>query len=108
MSKGEKFIGRRLPLINGKLQMPTEPGDYCGPINGFSGDKPAMFFLLPIARKPDISHTHRSVHHITFPPHQFTENPDGTLTIHGSILSRNDHSAPSYHCYLQSGVWIED
>lgn len=27
-------IGRRLPVVDGKMTMPSEPGDYCGPLRG--------------------------------------------------------------------------
>lgn len=47
------MIGRRLPLG----EWPKEPGDYVGPIVGYTGDVPAAFFLKPNARDPGRSVT---------------------------------------------------
>lgn len=87
--------GRRLPIADGEdptliLQW---PGDYCGPIVGFTGDSPAVFFLLPIE-------THSDIHHVVSPPHKFIEEPDGSLTIKASI-----GADPHWHGYLKQGVW---
>lgn len=100
--------GRRLPIINlgtkpepmiGQLNEPVEPGDYCGPLLGYTGDKPAVFFLLPIAGDPDAPKDAKRVHHIVSPPHQFFEEPDGTLTIQDSI------GTDYWHGFLESGEW---
>jgi hypothetical protein len=100
--------GRRLAIINlgtkpepmlGTLPEFTQPGDYCGPIMGYTGDKPAVFYLLPIARDIDVHGEARSLHHVVSPPHTFTEEPDGTLTISASIKS------PYWHGFLEKGVW---
>jgi hypothetical protein len=40
--------GRRMPLG----EWPKEPGDYMGPMMGYTGDVPAVFFLLPNACPP--------------------------------------------------------
>jgi hypothetical protein len=97
------------------MTLPTEPGDYCGPVVGYTGDKPAVFFLKPHARDPGTPPGGRNVHHVTSPPHTFTEEADGTLTISASIgdtftYTRPDGevvSSPSdgWHGYLEHGVW---
>jgi hypothetical protein len=97
--KGVAMTGRRLPVIgHGKPTMPTEPGDYCGPVMGCTGDKPAVFFLPPNARE---SGNDRPVHHVVSPPHGFEENPGGALTIRESVLS------PTYHGFLENGIWLD-
>ena len=88
------------------------PGDYCGPIRGYTGDKEACFFLLPNA--PADNPLHRGddaggVHHVTFPPHTYRECPDGSLEIRASIGAYGN-SGQSYiwHGYLDEGnVWRE-
>jgi hypothetical protein len=106
------MIGRRLPVVDGKPTMPTEPGDYCGPVTGFvSGDVPAVFFLKPNARDADVPARARSVQHVTSPPHTFRECGDGSLEIRNSIsnLLRGDTTGQSddgWHGYLDCGhVW---
>lgn len=102
--------GRRLPVVDGALAMPTEPGDYCGPIEGYSGGRPAVLFLLPNARDEDVPAWARSVHHVTSPPHTFHEEPDGTLTIRASILtstSVNGDRVDTWHGYLTRGEWVD-
>jgi hypothetical protein len=42
---GDDVIGRRVVTV-GDIE---QPGDYCGPIRGFTGDKLACLFLLPNA-----------------------------------------------------------
>lgn len=100
-------IGRRLPIgEDGKpAEWPSQPGDYVGPVYGYTGDKPAVFFLLPIARDEDAPPHARSVHHVTSPPHTFTEDADG-LTISASILTRAaGDGAEIWHGYLEHGTW---
>lgn len=101
------MIGRRLPVVDGQHPCPELPGDYVGPVMGYSADKPAVFFLKPNARDPDAPRHARSVQHVISPPHVFTEEPDGTLTISASI---GDHAGPGsesdgWHGYLERGVW---
>ena len=85
--------GRRLPLGT----WPTEPGDYMGPVTGSTGDVPAVFFLLPIARDPGVPPSARSIHHVVSPPHVFRECADGSLEIRQSI------GAKDWHGYLDEG-----
>jgi hypothetical protein len=86
-----------------------KPGDYCGPILGFTGDKPAVFFLKPNARDTDAPPNARSMQHVVSPPHVFTEEPDGTLTITASISDRraNGGESDGWHGYLTAGVWVQ-
>jgi hypothetical protein len=77
-----------------------EPGDYMGPVRGYTGDKEAVFFLLPCARDEGISPNLRSLHHVVSPPHVFRECSDGSLEIRASI------GVPEWHCWLNEGnVW---
>ena len=89
-----------------------QAGDYCGPIEGYTG--PGMescFFLLPNARDEGLEFPeapigragHRSIHHVNFPPHAYRECPDGSLEIRASI-----GAMPYWHGYLDEGnVWRE-
>lgn len=95
--------GCRIKVIEGQdpYFVVNNAGDYYGPVMGFSGDKPAMFFLLPNARDVDAKPWERGLRHICFPPHGVTEEPDGTLTVHGSI-----QALPSgWHGFLEKGSW---
>lgn len=103
------MIGRRVATI-GDVE---RPGDYCGPIRGFTGDKEACFFLLPTAnaenpvrRTDDAS----GLHHVCFPPHTYRECPDGSLEIRASIGAYGLEASAGYvwHGYLDEGhVWRE-
>ena len=99
--------GRRLPVVAGEHPCPLEPGDYCGPVMGYTHDKPAVFFLKPNARDEDAPKRARSVQHVVSPPHTFTEEPDGTLTIAASIgdTAGADSVSDGWHGYLDRGVW---
>lgn len=98
--------------VDGKV-VPTipidemQPGDYCGPIKGWTGDAPAVFFLKPNARDADAPPEARSMQHVCQPPHLFTEHADGTLTISPSISDRKRGGSDSdgWHGYLERGVW---
>ncbi len=98
--------GRRLPIEPG--QDPTsvleKPGDYCGPIVGWTADKPAVFFFLPLTEPVDGHPESVAMHAVCSPPHRFVEEPDGTLTIYDSI-----GAGPSgnyyWHGYLDCGLW---
>ena len=69
--------GRRLPLGT----WPTEPGDYMGPISGYTGDVPMVIYVLPNGERG----------HVVSPPHQFRECADGSLEIRASIGARTWH-----------------
>lgn len=99
--------GRRLPIIDGKVSTPREPGDYCGPIMGYTGDKPMVTFLKPHARDPGTPPRGRSIQHVVSPPHVFTEEEDGTLTITASIGDTAGDSTESdgWHGFLTKGYW---
>ena len=98
--------GKRLPVqSDGSPTWPENPGDYCGPVMGHSGDKPAVFFLLPNARDEGVHPRERALHHVTMPPHVFTEEPDGSLTITASILSVLPEGN-GWHGYLTAGKWV--
>jgi hypothetical protein len=93
--------GKRLPLG----EWPKEPGDYMGPIKGYSGDSPAVFFLKPNARDPGVPPIARSVQHVVSPPHKFRECPDGSLEIRESIGDAHPPTGESdgWHGYLDEG-----
>jgi hypothetical protein len=99
--------GRRVGSV-GEIE---RPGDYCGPVTGYTGDLPAVFFLKPNARDEGCGAAARSVQHVCSPPHTFRECPDGSLEIRASIsnLLRGDttgHSDDGWRGYLDEGhVW---
>lgn len=104
----QEMVGRRVDLPDGAnlLDVLTQPGDYCGPLMGYFGDAAAVFFLLPIANPADPKWGGAEgdgVHIVWSPPHKFTENPDGTLTIRQSIGA----GRPPYywHGFLNAGRW---
>lgn len=118
MAAGDTMVGKRLPLTDdGKVTTPRNPGEYCGPIMGYTGDKPMVSFLKPNARDADAPASARSIQHVVSPPHVFTEEPDGTLTISASIgdlhttgkdAAGNDvRESDGWHGYLERGVWRE-
>lgn len=107
------MLGKRLPLLEGgKLNLPQNPGEYCGPVTGYNGKTgealmPAVYFLKPTARDPGAPPRARAVQFVVSPPHVFTEEPDGSLTITASI---SDHAgggseSDGWHGYLTKGVW---
>lgn len=93
--------GNRIPLTDDSIDPYTlvkSPGDYYGPVMGFSGDKPAVFFI------PPKNLGEPRLHHICSPPHKFKEESDGTLTISDSIgCGPTDNYY--YHGYLENGNW---
>jgi hypothetical protein len=107
------MIGRRVATI----EEIVEPGDYCGPLFGYTGDKEACFFLLPnadtarrAAQEPGSApwHSEDHVHHVAFPPHTYRECPDGSLEIRASIGALGMASGDPYvwHGFLDEGhVW---
>jgi hypothetical protein len=113
MAAGDTLKGRRIPADEFRNAGGLEsPGDYCGPIMGYTGDKPAVFFLKPNARDADAPQHARSVQHVTSPPHTFTEESDGSLTIKASISDtrREDPlglGSDGWHGFLTRGVWSQ-
>lgn len=101
------MIGRRVATV----EEVTQPGDYCGPVRGYTGDKEACFFLLPIAGDADAPESARGLRHVAFPPHTYRECDDGSLELResiGAIGYATDPSYPGYiwHGYLDEGhVW---
>jgi hypothetical protein len=93
--------GRRLPIVDGKPTWPTEP---VGPVMGYTGDKPAVFFLKPHARNEGTPPHGRAVQHVCLPPHSATEEEDGTLTI-GDTRGDGSEGSDGWHGYLTEGVW---
>jgi hypothetical protein len=99
-------IGRRVATV----EEVTEPGDYCGPITGYTGDRPAVFFRLPIQ---DAAGSRAALRHVSSPPHQFRECTDGSLEIRASIgaiawAHESEYKEGRYvwHGYLDEGhVW---
>lgn len=93
------MIGRRVATI----EEITQPGDYCGPITGYTGPATSCFFLLPNAHDEGAPPGQRSIHHVNFPPHTYRECADGSLEIRASIGAQ-----PFWHGYLDEGhVWRE-
>ncbi|MDE2010257.1 MAG: hypothetical protein KGJ09_09310 [Candidatus Omnitrophica bacterium] len=110
--------GRRIPvpevadIFDAIYRLLENPGDYCGPFvgpSGRGGAKPGemasqVWYLLPIARDEGACSSARSLHHVESPPHTFTEEPDGSLTIRNSIgagFSGNYY----WHGFLTKGNW---
>lgn len=96
-------VGRRLAAFAGKIPAQHEdlskwlPGDYCGPLFGYTGPGMAsVTYLLPNGR----------IGHVTSPPHRFRECPDGSLEIRNSILHTEAEHGYDWHGYLNEGnVW---
>jgi hypothetical protein len=94
---GGRVKGRRLDpvyiLDNDAL---WRPGDYCGPVFGYTADLPMVRFRLP----------NGSFGHVCSPPHTFRECPDGSLEIRNSI--GHHYTDPAgvdryWHGYLDEG-----
>jgi hypothetical protein len=114
MAAGDVTPGARLELLENpetervdiNLNMPSKPGEYAGPVHGYTGDVPCLFFVLPVPE----DHPDFGVRHITAPPHSINEETDGTVTVSPSILAVRgtsvDGPAP-WHGYLEHGVWRE-
>lgn len=112
-----EMVGRRLPLVyRGSPntpdhlrryeveRWPENPGDYVGPVFGYTGDKPAVFFLKPNARDSGASPRARSIQHVVSPPHRFRECPDGSLEIRDSIGDTfPDGQSDGWHGFLSEG-----
>lgn len=98
------LIGRRVATI-AEIE---RPGDYCGPITGYTGPNLSCFFLKPNSRDEGIPPRARSVQHVNFPPHTYRECPDGSLEIRASIGDTAGEGTESdgWHGYLDEGhVW---
>lgn len=97
--------GQRLLIEHdGTFSLPMEPGEYVGPVQ--YGEDMSVLFLLPMARDDGVDPQLRSVCRVTSPPHEWTEEDDGSLTIHGSIGIGH---GPGFlwHGYLRRGEWVE-
>lgn len=101
------MTGRRLSVVDGQPTWPEKPGDYCGPVMGYTGDSPAVFFLKPNARDANAPRIARALHHACSPPHTFRECPDGSLEIRASLGDdHGDSGSDGWHGYLDEGhVW---
>lgn len=118
--------GQRIPVerMNGHTMYPAlrTAGDYCGPVMGWTGDRPAVFFLTPNADDAMANWRARTIQHVCSPPHMFVEEPDGTLTVRDSIggrvgqgktnrwdkVGRNkcrQGKSRDWHGYLTKGEW---
>jgi hypothetical protein len=101
-------MGQRLPIVDGRPTMPSKPGDYCGPVYGYTGSLPAVFFLKPNSRDKDAPPIARSVQYVTSPPHTFRECPDGSLEIRASIgdvhqVGDGSTMSDGWHGFLDEG-----
>lgn len=88
----------------------VRPGDYCGPLSGYTGDRIACFFRLPIEAPQGGPPDERSLRHVTFPPHSYRECDDGSVEIRESIGAHHCPPRVGYlwHGYLDEGhVWRE-
>lgn len=83
--------------------MPSEPGDYMGPVVGYTADKPAVFFLKPNARDPNAPKSARAIQHVVSPPHRFRECPDGSLEIRESLGDMHNGKSDGWHGFLDAG-----
>lgn len=87
-------------------RMPENPGEYYGPVTGYTGDRPAVFYRKPNAADEGAPPRARDMHHVTSPPHVFTEENDGTLTIRASLGDQaGGGESDGWHGFLTRGVW---
>lgn len=86
--------GRRVASV-GELE---QPGDYCGPLTGYTGDKPAVFFIPPVDPEEIPTWPHGRIHHVVAPPHVFRDCGDGSIEVRESI-----GLGPLWHGYLDCG-----
>lgn len=100
------MIGRRVNTIDEIEQ----PGDYCL-VEGYTGDKPAVFFIPPNCTPESLgTWPHGRLHHVTSPPHVFRECADGSVEVRESIgcIGTSRDEGYSWHGYLDEGhVWRE-
>jgi hypothetical protein len=109
MASGDVLIGRRVATV-AEIE---RPGDYCGPIMGYTGDKLACLFLKPNARDENPggwARRYRSIQHVCFPPHTYRECEDGSLEIRASIgdTAGMDMQTDGWHGMLNEGHrWVQ-
>lgn len=104
---------RRVPVpASGDMnEVILEPGDYCGPVRGYTGSVPMVEFRLPVLigeRREGVRLD--GIRHVVSPPHVFTEQPDGSLEIRESLgcLPKLPSGGYCWHGYLDAGnVWRE-
>jgi hypothetical protein len=85
-----------------------QPGDYFGPVTGYTGGLPAVFFLKPNAHDADAPEGAQCVQHVCSPPHSFRECADGSLEIRQSISNRmagdpDGRTDDGWHGFLDEG-----
>jgi len=89
--------------LNGRIvEGPNDlknPGDYTLPMKGYTGELEASFFIKPNGAEG----------HVTFPPHEYIIEADGTLTISPSISDKriNSDYSDGWHGFLKNGIWSE-
>jgi len=86
-------------------------GDYTGPhpVVYPEGDRPSVWFLLPVHTGPDMfgdGAQGSGIHGCTEPPWRFRECSDGSLEIRESIGCGDAAAGYYWHGYLDEGnVW---
>lgn len=110
MAAGDLYPARRVPVPGpgqhlDEVIFHMEAGDYCGPIMGATGGKPAVWMMLPA----EVPAAARGLRHVVSPPHVFTEQPDGSLEIRQSLgCERLPEGGYVWHGFLDAGnVWRE-
>lgn len=102
------MIGKRLTVYpDGSWDMPQNPGEYVGPVDGKDGYQ-YVYFLKPNARDDSAPACARSVHCVRIPPHRLRECEDGSLEIRESIgaTAQGRTESDGWHGYLDEGhVW---
>lgn len=103
--------GRRIPVVNNIFypkNLLIQPGDYYGPVSDslMYGGRPCVWFVLPIAGDQNCPEAAKHARLVCSPPHVFTEESDGSLTIRASILCHGYQGDPDvWHGYLTKGIW---
>lgn len=122
--------GRRLPVAYGTrgllLTQPSEPGDYCGPVHGYTGDDWAVYFIKPHAQDEGTPAHGTGVQHVigvlghsdALPGESepeglvFREQIDGTLTISGVIedtgWTPTTDESDGWRGHLTRGWWMTE
>jgi hypothetical protein len=78
------------------------PCDYYGPTTEFT-HHPSVFFLKPNAHDSGVR---GGIQHCSMPPHIFSENDDGSLTISPSISDTiRGGASDGWHGFLENGIW---
>lgn len=106
----EPLTARRVPVPESgdpnDVIFDLQPGDYCGPFDGYAGGKPAVFFRLPVTPddEGDPMMGLGGIRHVVSPPHVFTEQPDGSLEIRESLgCDKQPDDTYRWHGYLDAG-----